>query len=77
MRSSTTPRCTTRSASIREATLSTVSQAAQETMVARAAIPIQGQPTDLTSALLFLVDEQSRWVTGQTIIVDGGLTTRL
>jgi NAD(P)-dependent dehydrogenase (short-subunit alcohol dehydrogenase family) len=60
-----------------EATLSTVSQAAQESMVARAAIPIQGQPTDLTSALLFLVDERSRWITGQTIIVDGGLATRL
>ena len=60
-----------------EATLSTVSQAAQEAMVARAAIPIQGQPTDLTSALLFLVDERSRWITGQTIIVDGGLATRL
>jgi 3-oxoacyl-[acyl-carrier protein] reductase len=60
-----------------EATLATVSQAAQETMVTRAAIPIQGQPADLTSALLFLVDEQSRWITGQTIIVDGGLATRL
>ncbi|MGD0700746.1 MAG: SDR family oxidoreductase [Trebonia sp.] len=60
-----------------EATLSTVSQAAREAMVTRAAIPIQGQPTDLTSALLFLVDEQSRWITGQTIIVDGGLATRL
>ena len=54
-----------------------MSQAAQEAMVARAAIPIQGQPTDLTSALLFLVDERSRWITGQTIIVDGGLATRL
>ena len=60
-----------------EATLSTVSQAAQQAMVARAAIPIQGQPADLTSALLFLVDERSRWITGQTIIVDGGLASRL
>jgi NAD(P)-dependent dehydrogenase (short-subunit alcohol dehydrogenase family) len=60
-----------------EATLATVSDAAQEAMVNRAAIPIQGQPRDLTSALLFFASEESRWVTGQTLIVDGGLSTRL
>jgi NAD(P)-dependent dehydrogenase (short-subunit alcohol dehydrogenase family) len=43
----------------------------------RAAIPVQGQPRDLTSALLFFASEESRWVTGQTLIVDGGLSTRL
>jgi 3-oxoacyl-[acyl-carrier protein] reductase len=60
-----------------EATLATVSAAAQEAMVARAAIPVQGQPRDLTSALLFFASEDSRWVTGQTLIVDGGLSARL
>jgi len=60
-----------------EATLATVSDAAQEAMVNRAAIPIQGQPRDLTSALLFFASEESRWVTGQTLIVDGGISTRL
>ena len=43
----------------------------------RLAIPIQGQPSDLTSALLFFASEELRWVTGQTLIVDGGLSTRL
>jgi 3-oxoacyl-[acyl-carrier protein] reductase len=60
-----------------EATLATVTDAAQEAMVARAAIPIKGQPQDLTSALLFFASEDSRWVTGQTLIVDGGLSVRL
>jgi 3-oxoacyl-[acyl-carrier protein] reductase len=60
-----------------EATRATVADAAQEAMVARAAIPIQGQPQDLTSALLFFASEESRWVTAQTLIVDGGLSVRL
>lgn len=60
-----------------EATLATVPDAAQEAMVARAAIPIKGQPQDLTSALLFLAGEDSRWITGQTLIIDGGLSARL
>jgi 3-oxoacyl-[acyl-carrier protein] reductase len=60
-----------------EATLATVPDAAQAAMVARAAIPVKGQPRDLTSALLFFASEDSRWVTGQTLIVDGGLAARL
>jgi NAD(P)-dependent dehydrogenase (short-subunit alcohol dehydrogenase family) len=60
-----------------EATAATVSEAAQEAMVARAAIPIQGQPEDLASALLYFASEDSRWVTGQTLVVDGGLSARL
>lgn len=42
-----------------EATLATVSAAAQEAMVARAAVPIQGQPRDLTSALLYFASAGS------------------
>jgi NAD(P)-dependent dehydrogenase (short-subunit alcohol dehydrogenase family) len=60
-----------------EATLATVAEAAQDAMVARAAIPVKGQPRDLTSALLYFASQDSRWVTGQTLIVDGGLTARL
>jgi 3-oxoacyl-[acyl-carrier protein] reductase len=60
-----------------EATLATVPDAAQEALVAQAAIPIKGQPEDLTSTLLYLVSDASRWVTGQTVIVDGGVTNRL
>ncbi len=31
-----------------------------------------GQPDDLVGAVLFLASEESRWVTGSTVTVDGG-----
>jgi 3-oxoacyl-[acyl-carrier protein] reductase len=60
-----------------EATMATVPEAGREMFLARAAVPIQGQPRDLTGALLFLVSDEARWITGQTLIVDGGVATRL
>jgi len=40
-------------------------------------IPLQrpGQPKDLDGAVVFLASEASRYVTGQTILVDGGIST--
>ncbi len=40
-------------------------------------IPLKrpGQPGDLDGALLFLASESSRYVSGQTLLVDGGITT--
>ena len=40
-------------------------------------IPIKrpGQPDDLESAVVFLAAESSRYVTGQTLLVDGGIST--
>jgi NAD(P)-dependent dehydrogenase (short-subunit alcohol dehydrogenase family) len=40
-------------------------------------IPVKrpGQPPDLEGAVLFLASEASRYVTGQTLLVDGGITT--
>ncbi len=40
-------------------------------------IPAQrpGQPNDLDGAVVFLASESSRYVTGQTILVDGGIST--
>jgi NAD(P)-dependent dehydrogenase (short-subunit alcohol dehydrogenase family) len=40
-------------------------------------IPLKrpGQPTDLDGAIVFLASESSRYVTGQTILVDGGIST--
>ena len=40
-------------------------------------IPLKrpGLPGDLDGALLFLASESSRYVTGQTLLVDGGITT--
>jgi NAD(P)-dependent dehydrogenase (short-subunit alcohol dehydrogenase family) len=43
-----------------------------------ASVPIPfGEPEDLVGALLFLVGPTSRWVTGQTLCVDGGWNLRL
>jgi 3-oxoacyl-[acyl-carrier protein] reductase len=41
-------------------------------VVANQAVPRAEEPADLTSALLFLCDEGSAFVTGQSINVDGG-----
>ena len=34
-----------------------------------------GQPQDLESAVVFLAAESSRYITGQTLLVDGGIST--
>jgi NAD(P)-dependent dehydrogenase (short-subunit alcohol dehydrogenase family) len=33
-----------------------------------------GQPEDIAGAVAFLLSEDARWITGTTIVVDGGLT---
>src|SRR5947199_7447122 len=40
-------------------------------------IPVKrpGQPEDLESAVVFLAAESSRYSTGQTLLVDGGIST--
>ena len=40
-------------------------------------IPLKrpGQPEDLDAAVVFLASEASRYVTGQTLLVDGGIST--
>ena len=40
-------------------------------------IPVKrpGRPNDLDGAIVFLASEESRYVTGQTLLVDGGITT--
>lgn len=40
-------------------------------------IPLKrpGQPNDLDAAVVFLAAESSRYVTGQTLLVDGGIST--
>ena len=35
-----------------------------------------GEPSDVARAALFLVSEQSRWITGASLLVDGGYSLR-
>ena len=37
------------------------------------AIPGQGQPRDIAPAIAFLASDEARWITGQTLNVDGGM----
>ncbi|MBL8055683.1 MAG: SDR family oxidoreductase, partial [Anaerolineales bacterium] len=36
------------------------------------ALARQGQPEDIAHAALFLASDEARWITGQTLVVDGG-----
>jgi 7-alpha-hydroxysteroid dehydrogenase len=41
-------------------------------VVARSPLSRMGDATDLTGACAFLCSESASWLTGQTIVVDGG-----
>jgi NAD(P)-dependent dehydrogenase (short-subunit alcohol dehydrogenase family) len=45
-----------------------------ERITSRAAIPRIGQPEELAGAALFLASDAASYVTGHTLVVDGGLT---
>jgi NAD(P)-dependent dehydrogenase (short-subunit alcohol dehydrogenase family) len=49
---------------------------AAEELVKGLALKRMGQPEDMVGACLFLLSEESSWVTGQIIAVDGGQTFR-
>ena len=46
-----------------------------EYLVERIPLKRPGQPNDLDGAVVFLASESSRYVTGQTLLVDGGIST--
>jgi NAD(P)-dependent dehydrogenase (short-subunit alcohol dehydrogenase family) len=38
-------------------------------------IPKPGDPSDIAAMALFLASDESRWVSGATMVVDGGQNT--
>ncbi|MBD3810087.1 MAG: enoyl-ACP reductase [Sulfuricurvum sp.] len=44
--------------------------------IKRSALNRMGNPNDIAGAVYFLCTEEASWITGQTIIVDGGTTFR-
>ena len=46
-----------------------------EYLVDRIPVKRPGQPHDLDGAVVFLASEASRYITGQTLLVDGGIST--
>jgi NAD(P)-dependent dehydrogenase (short-subunit alcohol dehydrogenase family) len=48
-----------------------------EPVIARQVIKRRGTPDDLVGALLFLCSDAASFITGQTILVDGGQTRRI
>ena len=61
---------------LNEATAATVPEAKVEQLVKSGALKRAGSEDDLVGALLFLCSDLSAWMTGQTLIVDGGITVR-
>jgi 3-oxoacyl-[acyl-carrier protein] reductase len=60
-----------------EATRRQVPDEFRDPLVAGLAIKRMGQVDDLTGALLFLLSDEARWVTGHILAVDGGQVTRI
>jgi NAD(P)-dependent dehydrogenase (short-subunit alcohol dehydrogenase family) len=49
-------------------------ESADAVLVHAQPLPIAGQPEDIAQAALFLASEASRFITGHTLVVDGGAT---
>ena len=44
----------------------------QRATIAQIPLGRMGKPDDIVGALLYLASDESRWVTGSTVTVDGG-----
>jgi NAD(P)-dependent dehydrogenase (short-subunit alcohol dehydrogenase family) len=56
--------------------MTTTSQNDNQAILDRMCLPRLGTPQDLASALAFLLSDESSWITGQILSVDGGLMLR-
>ncbi|WP_291048959.1 SDR family oxidoreductase [Herbiconiux sp.] len=59
-----------------EVSRETVTEAQREAMLARQAVPRTAGPDDMTSLAAFLLSDDSGYISGQTISVNGGLVHR-
>jgi len=52
--------------------------ASEDSEIERRALPLgrRGEPDDISGAVLFLLSDLSRWITGQVLVVDGGATVK-
>lgn len=56
------------------AALKNLNEDVREIFLGQCATPYLGEPEDIAAAIVFLASDDARYITGQTIVVDGGLT---
>ena len=50
-----------------------INSSAKEKIMARIPLRILGMPKDIADAVEFLVSDKATYITGQTLVIDGGL----
>lgn len=56
------------------AALNNLNEEVRKIFLGQCATPYLGEPQDIAATIAFLASEDARYITGQTIVVDGGLT---
>jgi NAD(P)-dependent dehydrogenase (short-subunit alcohol dehydrogenase family) len=59
---------------IRGGVFGSTRESAEEALARSQPLPIAGQPEDIAEAALFLASDAARFITGHTLVVDGGAT---
>lgn len=57
------------------AVLKNLPETTRKLFIRHNALPYPGDPSDIAAAAAFLASDDARYITGQTLVVDGGLTT--